>query len=334
MLGLFVSASMARSLLTKVATHLLTHRVKPLRLHQVPSLCRLAALLGALLVLAWPKAQAAGLYTQLMLNLGTERPFHYQYFKRENALVVAIEKTSPSELKALDHYDERLIKRILIKDLGPAGTELRIVFRDRRVRTTVYKLTEPFRIAIDLYDADYTPEKDPKTGLPLVEHKMNSEGMATQADGQGAGLAGYDAGPADHGKLLNPDTSTAHGSPLAAATPAETESKGPRGNKRLLISPIPDYTDNPEALSAALKETADGIGKGWASFPPYVYRLQTAAYEVGLSDAREPVITVPVLSTVKALADYAGKLYNTGHENKALIVYHQVLHREIGRAHV
>lgn len=265
-------------------------------------------LLTILALLLCAPAAAAGLFSQLVLNLGTERPFHFVHQKNENSLLLEIEKTHPNELKALEHYDERLVKRVLIKDLGPAGTEVRIVLRDRRVRASVYELHEPFRIAVDLFDVDYKEEKDPTTGLPLAETKD-----AKRASPGGDGSS--------HAKLLVAP-------PDAPAPSPSSEPASPSGGKKLLVSPVPDLTDDPQALTSVMKDAPDGIGKAWRDFPPYIYRLQTAAYEEGLSGDKEIPPPTAAVSSAAAMADYAGKLYNLGHEAKALIAYQQVLHRE------
>lgn len=264
--------------------------------------------LTILALLLCSPAAAAGLFSQLVLNLGTERPFHFVHQKSENSLLLEIEKTHPNELKALEHYDERLVKRVLIKDLGPAGTEVRIVLRDRRVRASVYELREPFRIAVDLFDVDYKEEKDPTTGLPLAETK--------------------DAKPTPSGDDGSPQAKLLVAPPDAPAPSTPSEPASPSGGKKLLVSPVPDLSDDPQALTSVMKDAPDGIGKAWKDFPPYIYRLQTAAYEEGLSGDKEIPPPTAAVSSAAAMADYAGKLYNLGHEAKALIAYQQVLHRE------
>ena len=253
-------------------------------------------------------AAAEGLLSQLVLNLGTERPYQFTYQKQENAVVLEIEKTHPNELKALDHYDERLVKRVLIKDLGPAGSEVKIVLRDRRVRASVYQLREPFRIAVDLFDVDYKEERDPTTGLPLAENRTdNSVNTVEQTE-----------------RISDQSTKL-----LAVPNAPASNSPQPRvGGKRLLVSPIHDLAEDSQALTTLIKDTPDGIGKAWKGYPPYVYRLQTASYEEGLSSEKEIPLPSAAVSSSTAMADYAGKLFNLGHEAKALIAYQQVLHRD------
>ncbi len=261
--------------------------------------CALAAALSA----SSSIATAAGIYSQMVLPFPTERKVDLTYVKSENALILAFQKTSPDELGPLDSYDERLVKRVIIKDLGPVGTEVKLVLRDRNVRAIVNKFQEPFRVAVDIFEASYNEDKDPTTGMPLV----------------GNPAAAPEASP---GKLMVED-----GTPIEAA-PAAVPSSGANGNGKLkLLNPMPKVFESSADMTAAMKSAAPGVGKSWKTFPPYVFRLQTAAYEEG---ADKPVKNpgAEALSSSRAMADYAGKLFNLGHEAQALVAYNQVLHLE------
>ena len=119
-----------------------------------------------IVVLASAPAFAGGIYSQLVVSFNGERPFTQTYSKSEHALTLEFQKTAPNELAAFEQYDERLIRRVLITDLGPAGTAVKLILRDRDVRAIVNKFQEPYRVTIDLYDADYEEERDPNTGMP------------------------------------------------------------------------------------------------------------------------------------------------------------------------
>lgn len=253
-------------------------------------------------------AAAKGLYSQIVLTLGTPRPLQHDYDKAANALIIAFQKTAPSELSALDHYDERLIKRVIVKDLGPAGTEVKLVLRDRKVRAMVHQFQEPFRVAIDIFDVDFAEDRDPVTGLPHVAANTNKGGPS---DGSFALLA------------------TEDGSSDNTATPFSTNNGdvSDASSQRRLLQPLPELFVSPEEMASTLNQVADGIGKAWADYPPYIYRLQTAAYEAGMDNRKTPS-PAQALTSAQAMADYAGKLFNLGHENRALIAYQQVLHKE------
>ena len=270
---------------------------------------------GAALVFALSsigrEAGATGIYTQIVLPFPTERRVESSYEKSENALVLSFEKTAPSELPALDQYDERLVKRVLIKDHGPIGTEVKLIMRDRNVRAIVNRFTEPFRISIDLFEAGYAEDKDPVTGLPMA-------GSAGAAANPGAAVGGGGNSNTAKGQLLVEDDTAAIASGSGAA-----------GGTLKLLAPVPKIFETPEEMTMAMRDAAEGIGQAWKTYPPYVYRLQTATYEEGMAKSGPSSVPTSVaLSSSRAMADYAGKLFNMGHEGRALIAYQQVLHRE------
>ena len=265
---------------------------------------------------------AAGIYTQLVLPFTTEREVTQRYDKSAHALVLTFHKTAPNELPALDQYDERLIKRTIIKELGPYGTEVKFILRDRDVRALVSTFNEPFRIAVDIYDADFTEERDPSTGMPVASEGGGNAGTENLPNSRAESKAGSsDQAEAGKFKLLNPGSSDMP-VPTTAAHPS------PSGRK-LLVAPPSQIFATPEQLSAGMRQAQDGTGKAWRDFPPYIYALKTAAYEEGLSRQRKlPAAQAQVLSSAEAMADYAGKLFNMGHEAKALVAYEQVLRRD------
>lgn len=266
----------------------------------------LRCLIACLNAVAATPAVAAGIYSQIVATFPTPRVFHDTYNKAEHALVLEFQKTSPNELQAFESYDERLVRRVVMKDLGPSGTEVKLILRDRDVRAMVNSFQEPFRVTVDLFDSDYEEERDPQTGMPLVQ------AGATPTTAAEPGQAKSEDSP----KLLVAPESSA---------PKTAEAQDPGGKKKLL-QPMPELFTNPEDLETAMRGAADGIGKGWKDYPPYVYRIQTAPYEEKRKDKKPSAIQA--LSSVEAMSDYAGKLYNFGHEGKALLAYQQVLHKD------
>ncbi|MCX6111401.1 MAG: tetratricopeptide repeat protein [Proteobacteria bacterium] len=275
-----------------------------------------------LLAMQATPAAAGGIYTQLVVPFSEQRVVQSRYEKGEHALVLAFEKTSPSELLAFEHYDERLIKRILIKDLGPVGSEVKMILRDRDVRAHVDQFTEPFRVAIDLFDADYEEDHDPTTGMPLVSGKV-----AMEVDRGEAVPGNTSKAPGPGLKFL---TDAKDDTPSQGQTAEATPPSGP-GKKHHLLETTPEVFTTPDDLQAGMRSAADGLGKSWQDFPPYIYRLQTAGYEEKNDRERASLLRTPKalnLESVQQMADYAGKLYNFGHEAKALLAYEQVLHKD------
>jgi hypothetical protein len=107
-------------------------------------------------------------YSQIVLPFPEERVFTYRYEPSERALVLEILGTHTSELEPVFHYDETVVRRVIFKDQGGQGTEVKMILRDDAVRVMVNSFQEPFRITVDFFDADYRENHDPVTGLPLV----------------------------------------------------------------------------------------------------------------------------------------------------------------------
>ncbi|MBM4253347.1 MAG: tetratricopeptide repeat protein [Deltaproteobacteria bacterium] len=276
-----------------------------------------STVMAALAPLGASRVLADGLYTQIVVPFANEREVTHDYDKAMNALVVTFHKTAPNELKVLDQYDERLIKRLMVKDLGPYGTEVKLVLRDRNVRALVTKFNEPYRVAIDIYDADFSEERDPTTGLPLVQQDRDDESVTSMVPESNA--------PRSKLKLVSPD---AKDSQVSRDDSPRGESRSD-GGRKLLVAPPRQIFATPEELSSSLRLAQDGVGKAWRDYPPYIYALKTAAYEEGNNRrVRPPTAQPQVLTSAEAMADYAGKLFNLGHEAKALVAYEQVVRRD------
>jgi tetratricopeptide (TPR) repeat protein len=239
-----------------------------------------------------------------------EKPFRYDWIRAENTLVLQFPNTAPNELESFNHYDESLIRRLMVKDLGPAGTEVHLVLINRNIRALVTSFKDPFRVAIDLFDKDYKQKNDPVTGLPSIDSTSDTSKQSTVMQDSNTPKA-RDSLMAN----LNPSPSN-----------ASTDSETPTSNKRRLMQSLPDEINSPNQLKAALAQIAPGVGKGWNEYPPYVYRAQLAPYEGREAPENEtsPFQTKAIKNS-NAMADYASKLYDLGHEGRALIASSQVL---------
>ena len=269
-----------------------------------------------------------GSFAQLVLPFDSPRPYTFDWDQVEHALVLEIQKTSPHELPAVDRYDERLIRRVIVRDLGPAGTELRLVLRDRNVRATVVDFAEPFRIAIDLFDREYSERRDAKTGLPLVQ-------------AESAPPVARDSVPS----VAVSETRAQIASPIPEREIESTDPAGGSGSgRRLLQMPQEVFVDS-AGMNDALGRVSAGVGKSWATYPVYVYRLQSrllgtmndgdSASAADASPARLAGASgsgsgeiARALSSSEAMADFAARLFAIGHENRALLAYQQVLHKD------
>lgn len=273
-----------------------------------------------LLLISSLPAKAEGIFSQIVLPFETKKTYTYKYNQNDHALVLDFKNTAPSELTPLEQYDERLIRRLLVKDMGPVGTEVQIVLRDRDVRAYVTDFNEPFRITIDLFDATYEEDRDSSTGMPV--NRVQSENETSSHNQQPN--ASLSLMVSNDGSTLSNPTSANDYRPTYASNNSPQNQVG----ARKLLQPTPTEFKDAGQLAEVMKNTADGIGKNWRTYPTYIYRAQTVFFEGDSRKRWTKEDRANAAQSAKAMADYAGKLYNFGHENKALIAYQQVLHKD------
>jgi tetratricopeptide (TPR) repeat protein len=244
-------------------------------------------------------------YSQIVLPFPEERVFSYRYEPSERALVLEIQGTHTSELEPVFHYDESVVRRVFFKDQGGQGTEVKMVLRDDAVRVMVNSFSEPFRITVDFFDADYRETHDPTTGLPLV--------------------------PVTQGSAVAEDRpALTEGAPAAPAMETASALAEPSGKRRLL-QPQPEAIRTPQELVVKLNDTVSGWGQSWKTYPPYIYRIQIATFKTGKSyEGWLKKNAGKAMSSTEAMAQYAGQLFDFGHENRALVAYQKVLHDDPG----
>jgi tetratricopeptide (TPR) repeat protein len=239
-------------------------------------------------------------FSQIVLPLPPQKKFSHEFDKSDNTLNLFFPDSAPSELEAFENYDETLARRVLIKDLGSRGTVIKIILRDPQVQSLVSKFSDPSRVVVDLFNKNSKELRDPNTGLPnqlLGGIEQNTGNLPNApADMQGS----------------NPQT-------------LET----PKLAKQLIQKMAPEAT-SPNELAKIISGIPTGPGKAWASFPTYIYRMQLAPIEETEKSKRTPIkdFEAKALSTSEAMADYAAKLFDLGHEGRALAAYQQVLQKD------
>lgn len=252
--------------------------------------------------------KAEGQFSQINMTFDSVRTYSYYYDKQENSLVLEIQKTSSQELDALKRYDESLVRRILVKELNPQGCEVRIVLKNRKVRATVTHYNEPFRIAVDLYDSKFRENVNPENGFPLLTDATGKESSNEPIPGE----------------LLS---ESAPASPINAEQQMELEAGSPP--QRRLLQPTPEMFEEPGSMMEAMQKLPEGRGNAWDDFPVYVYRLQTAAYESKKTTTpKSEAEASQALTSSRAMAEYAARFFDAGHESRALLAYQQVLFKE------
>lgn len=248
----------------------------------------------------------------------SERDFKYEYSPQDNSITLEFLKTTPEEIQSFENYDELLAKRVVIKDMSPSGTQIKIVLKNSNIRAHVQSEKEPFRVIIDLFEKGYQPEKDLITELPIEasKNRLKSQDKREEQDS---------SNDLDQkkGKLL-----------LSEGESSEKNKKlAPTWTQRRLLQPLGALLLTQEDFEKALNAVPDGTGERWKSLPPYIYRLNTETYESRDAagnferNAKLPQFR-EALSSSKALADYASKFFDMGNENKALVIYNQLLQKD------
>ena len=251
----------------------------------------------------------AQILSQTVLKFDSKKEYTYRYDKNESAIVLHVKGSSTEDLSALENYDERLIRRVVIKDLGVDGTLAKIILKNANVKAIVSDFSEPFRITIDLFNNGYTEAKDPLTGLPV-----------DNSDAENSAQNDRISQSQPTSRLLVEDAASPQPSNLFAKKGAPKTIK--------LLQPTPELFQSPEEMTHKLSEIPAGIGKHWEKYPNYIYRIQTASFEGESIRSNNQHKKIMEMNSARAMADYAGNLYNFGHENRALTVYQQVLHKE------
>lgn len=235
-------------------------------------------------------------FAQIVLQLPPDRKFSYEWSKPENALILFFPDSSPADLEALNNYDETLVRRMMIKERGANGTEVRFILRDKHVEGLVSVFTDPHRVVLDLFDHNAKEGSDPKTGLPTH--------WAGELEGGDQNIA----------------------SPSASGAPSSVTSQVPR---RRLLQALAPAASSPNELSQVISSVEAGMGKAWATFPTYIYRIQMATLTDGANKKDDiSKLQANALTTSSAMAEYAAKLFDLGHEARAIAAYQQVLQRE------
>ena len=259
-------------------------------------------------------------FSQMVLPFSSEKEFTWDYNPADNSLQIEIKGVTPDEIEPVNRYDERVIRRVLIRDMGGAGTAVRLFLRNEWIRVVLNKYDEPFRISIDIFDRRYHEIRDPATGMPLIADQGTPVTQGSPAGGQMQGQSrDYPVSSGSRtGVLLRPPENR-----------PPTVTQGDQPGKRRLLQPVPEKFRNPEQLMAALGKISAGKGGFWKKYPVYLYRIPPIFYMSGKNKKqfRANINSAKAMSSMESMAHYGAQLFDHGHEGKALVAYQQVLHK-------
>lgn len=244
-------------------------------------------LIGMLLVAFATSAQSKGRFGELIIPLYSKRPLHYEAKDDRSLVIMTFKQTKVEELEPLNLYDERLIKRLIIKDFGKDVVKVFIYLKDKDLRALIQEFEQPYRVSLSIYDKNYMQERDPKTSLPLPNLGYSHDDSAGS-------------------------TSPVHGL-------AQTDDAVPIFTKKLMQSSRVDVQN--QDWTAVLAETPEGRGKSWKDFPVFIYPLPLAAQH--LQDSKTSKLRAN--NEHASLSEQALNYFILGDENRALVLYQKVL---------
>ena len=232
-------------------------------------------------------------YAEIVLPFPQSRPYSAKYDAIENLVKIEILKTSSTELQALEHYDEEMVRRVLVKDRGSDGVEVLIKLKSRDIVATVNDFDEPFRIVIELFRRGYTPGR-------------SAEALPTTVTAPVA-QARTPAGPTGIANL--------------PATPATTDHVA----QRRIFQTAPKKFENAADLCAQLKQAKPGLAPSWGGLADPVYRLDNLPAKPKYAEEIPLDVCQRSMASTRGLSDLAAALYADGQELRAMFVYQQLL---------
>ncbi|NBQ54043.1 MAG: hypothetical protein EBU49_10745, partial [Proteobacteria bacterium] len=247
----------------------------PWTLRSVPASVALA--IGAIFLVFGSGSGLAAEYAEIVLPFPQSRPYSAKYDAVENLVKLEILKTSSTELSALEHYDEELVRRLLVKDRGADGVEVLIKLKSRDVVATINDFDEPFRIVIEIFKRGYAPGRSAEA-LPATV----STPVAQVAKPAGSnGNAAIPAAPAALDQTL----------------------------QRRIFQPAPKKFENAADLCAQLKQAKPGLAPSWGGLADPVYRLDPTPAKAKYAGDIPMEVCQRSMTSTQGLSELAAELY-------------------------
>ncbi len=244
-------------------------------------------------------------FSQIILKFKLPKSYDYSYDKNAQTLNLKLKNTNLDEVQPLDYYDESTIKRVILKQID-GNLDINITLKKPDLGYTIAALSDPFRIAIDIYDANYREIRDPVTKLPI---EINPPSSYLDSN------------------LNHSDDFVATSIPLPNPETAKNENldQSPKYN---LVQPLPEDF-SAQMLKEMTAKIPEGPGKSWGEYPLYVYRLNLNAYkgrekpQGGVRRGNEDRYNASLRA-----AEFAESQYDYGHESRALFIFQHALNTD------
>ncbi len=184
--------------------------------------------------------QATDGLSQLTVYLKGSQSFKYQLNDTNFALEIHFKNLKASELKALNHYNEAFVRKLIMTETKHE-TSVLFFLKDKTVRVMVQEFAEPKRVSIDFFHGDHKKtEAAPKIPAPSTE-KPTEEVM---------------------NRIIEPASKISFAS---------------FNEKKKLLAPVID--EKPTESVPAIEETAPETRSHWKSYPQFISRIKISAFE-------------------------------------------------------
>lgn len=260
------------------------------------------------------RAYGKGRLSEIVLPFDREREIHVREDLADTAVIIEFRNTAAHELKALDFFDESVVKKILIRDEGTEGIEVKIYLKDENLKVASDIFKEPFRLVLTIFDSEYKQMIDPITGIPdsISENKKR-----VSPDRQDISRE------SDNPFVFSLEKQKDYQLNIEKIKKSEHKPYG----ERKLLQPLSGRMDNNDLNMDDFRDVPDGRGKYWSQYPYYIYPSQTAPYEGrNSSSGWDKKYNQDYSGIGQKLAEYAYKMYSFGNEQKAIFAYQKVLH--------
>jgi len=268
---------------------------------------------------------ASSQFSQLVFSFPNKREIQVTENPTEPSIEILFEKTTLDELAKINFYDETFVHRAILTELNPQGTKLKLILKYQDVKANIAQFEDPPRVVLDLFDSRYQLERDPRTSLPLV-NLPQGDAFDTQAfDAQASDTKASDTRAVNESnKLQNRQPSLSQKNVEVDLGKRSVQPSGKPTSSLPTLELVGSSSHSNQRLDIDFAKLKEGRGPQWEKYPVYLYPLQTAVYH-GRSQQNE---SKKEITTGQSLAEYGLKLFNLGHETRALEAYKNVLHKE------
>ena len=260
-----------------------------------------------------------GRFSEIIFTFNETKELIYSENKKESSILLTFKETSPHEFNTLEQFDETLIKRVLVNNMGHEGSSVKLFLRDPHLKVTIDEFKSPYRVVINIFDQFYEQRRDPMTNLPQL--------LTDNFKNQSKNYEVYNEAMENERTTDVIDEPHSHMNESSSFQEQKENHSSNHPKLRKLLQPIPDRIIEANEIEKEIELVAEGRGPAWETFPIFVYPIQTASF-TGRKEPSGWDNTTDKLTNSQVISNFAYKMHRFGHEKKALAAYQQVLHQD------